>query len=38
MGCCFSAVMYRAIDGSRAVFKKMYSVDFELEMDLFLQN
>jgi hypothetical protein len=35
------APLYRVTDGSRKVFKKKkkkYSVDFQLEMDLFLQN
>jgi hypothetical protein len=31
--------IYRVTDGSRTVFKKKkYSVDFQIEMDLFLQN
>jgi hypothetical protein len=31
--------IYRVTDGSRTVFeKKKYSVDFQLEIDLFLQN
>ena len=30
--------MYRVTDGSWTVFKKKYSVDFQLEMDVFLQN
>ena len=31
-------VLYRVTDGSRTGLKKKYSVDFQLEMDLFLQN
>ena len=33
-------LQYRVTDGSGTVFKKKkkYSVDFQLEMDLFLQN
>jgi len=30
--------LYRVTDGSRTIFKKKYSVDFQLEMDVFLQN
>jgi hypothetical protein len=30
--------IYRVTDGSRTALKKKYSVDFQVEMDLFLQN
>jgi len=32
------SVMSRDPDESRTVFRKTYSVDFQLEIDLFLQN
>ena len=31
-------VLIQVTDGSRTVLKKKYSVDFQLEMDVFLQN
>jgi hypothetical protein len=34
----FRDVYYRVTDGSRMVQKKKYSVVFQLEMSLFLQN
>ena len=30
--------IYGVTDGSQTVFRKKYSVDFQLEMDVFLQN
>jgi len=35
----YRSYIYRVTDGSQTVFKKKkYSVDFQLEMDVFLQN